>query len=152
MTAKRWIVDAFLAAAAIVFAYWGAVVMRAVISFGPIFFEEHSGGLGAVSGGFSESILVAIIGSLIANRLLAGVARRASGPVKTLHRAHSVTCVATLGCVAMLAVIAAVSLIPARPLILLFCLTSSLLALQFWFLSALLIALIRRRATALAVF
>ena len=149
-TSKRWIVDALLAAGAIVFAYWGAVVTRVVVTFGKLLFEEGAGGLGAVSAGFSELFVFAIVGALLANRLLARAARRSGGLVRRIHEAHSVSWMLTIGFVGLLAVFLAVGLSPPRPWIVTFCLATTLLALQFWLLSALLVAFIRQRATPMA--
>jgi hypothetical protein len=149
MTSRRWIADALLGAGAIVFAYWGAVVTRVVVIFGKLLFEEGAGGLGAVSAGFSEPIVFAIVGSLLANRLLAPAARRSGGLIKKLHRLHSLSWVATIACVGLLAILLAVRLEPARPFVAMFCLAAALLAVQFWLLAAFLGALIRHRATPL---
>ena len=43
MRGRRWILDALLAAGAIVFAYWGAVITWGVVSVGQMLFEDGSG-------------------------------------------------------------------------------------------------------------
>ena len=146
MRGRRWILDALLAAGAIVFAYWGAVITWGVVSVGQMLFEDGTGGLGAVSAGFTESIVLAILGSVIANRLLSGVATRSGGAMRRLHRAHSLTWLATIGYLAVAIVFAALSTVPGRLFVAMVCLAGSLLALQFWLLSLLLAAFIRRRA------
>jgi hypothetical protein len=54
--------------------------------------QSESGGLGAVSVGFSEGIgweLVALLPSIALNRVLARRARLEGGPIASLHRAQS---------------------------------------------------------------
>ena len=144
MTPNRWMVNALAALAAIAVAYYGATVTWGVVGLGEMMIDEGAGGLGAVSAGFTETILVAVIGCVVTNRLLAGFARRSGGLVRSLHRAHSITFLAAIVCVLLLVLILPISLLPPRLLTLMLLLAGILLAAQFWLLCGLLIAFLRR--------
>jgi hypothetical protein len=149
MTPNRWMVNALAALAAIAVAYYGAVVTWGVVGLGMMMIDEGAGGLGAVSAGFTDTILVSVFGCLVTNRLLAGFARRSGGLVRRLHRAHSFTFAAANVCVVLPVLILTISLLPPRLFTLILLIAGILLAAQFWLLCGLLIAFIRRPAASM---
>ena len=76
--------------------------------------EAGSGGLGAVSTGFTDIFPVALIASLALNVLLAKFARRAGGAASTLHRAHSIALACLLVYVVLLVLVLTFSLLPTQ--------------------------------------
>ena len=79
---------------------YGALVLW---SIGPIaweFADAGSGGIGAVSAGLFEGVVPVATGA-VANRVLAGWARRAGTLVQALHRAHSIVLLIVAGLVVL---------------------------------------------------
>jgi uncharacterized membrane protein HdeD (DUF308 family) len=109
------------------------------------FVQEGAGGIGAVSSGISEALLVALVACVVANRLLAGPARGSGGLVLRLHRAHSVTLVMGVAIVALLVLGLVLSLVPWITLTTAFLVIGILFGVQFLLFGAILIAFIWRR-------
>jgi hypothetical protein len=148
VTWHRWLLDALSGMGAVIAAYCGVVLMWGVASIGLDLVQHQTGGIGAVSGGLSEALLLGLIACVLLNRLLAKWARRLGGVVLTLHRAHTVTFAAGSVLLALLVLSLLTSLVPAITVIAGFLLVGTLLAVQFLLLSTILIAWIWRRRLA----
>jgi hypothetical protein len=144
-TIRRLLFDALLGIGAIISGYCGAAITWGVISTGLLLVQQNAGGIGAVSSGFSEALLLAPVACVVANRLLAAPARRSGGVVLTLHRAHSVTLVVGFAIVALLVVGLVLSPVPWIQLTTAFLLVGILFGVQFLLFGSLLIAFIWRR-------
>jgi hypothetical protein len=145
MTSYRWIMNAVAALAAVWFAYYGVIVLWTILSIASVLIEQRAGGLGAVSAGVSEDLLV-LIACFLANRLLARLVHRSGGVVWKLHRAHSITFLAAAVSLIVLILLAVMTRLSwPVPLTALFLLTGILFGVQFWLLSATLVAVMLRR-------
>jgi hypothetical protein len=150
MRLTRWIVDALSAVAALVFAYYGTVVVWTVFAFGHTMVSESSGGLGAVSGGMTDAFPIAMMATLALNLMLARFARRTGGLASKLHWAHSITLASILTCIVLVGLLLTISMMSGHLMAALFLLIGTLLGVQFWLLAVLLIAFIRRPAAPMA--
>ena len=144
MTSYRWIMNAVAALAAVWFAYYGVIVLWAILSIASVLIEQRAGGLGAVSAGVSEDLPV-LIACILANRLLARLAHRSGGIVWKLHRAHSIAFLAAAVSLMILILLLLISVVSWPALTAFFLLTGILFGVQFWLLSATLVAVMLRR-------
>ena len=116
-----------------------------VVSTGLSMMPRNTGaGVGAVSLGLFESLGPLVVGGL-ANRLLARLARRSGGLVPRLHRAHSVTLLATVALIALLVVVLLTSLAPLPVMLAASFLLGTLFAAQLLLFAALLAVFVRER-------
>jgi hypothetical protein len=143
MRVRNSMTDVVAGVAAVVFAYYGAVALWDVIASALEILPLSSGGLGAVSFGVVEGLLL-WLPSVLANRLLARPARRLGGLVRRLHRAHTITIVVS----SLLLVVEAAALmsnavaIPTYAVLAGVLLVGGLVALQFLLLAATLLAFV----------
>jgi hypothetical protein len=144
LTRSGQIVDILAGAGALLAAFLGCAIMWGVLRARISMFPPGTGGVGAVSVGFPETVL-RLIASVVVNRLLARPAHGSLGLVSRLHRAHSVTVVAVVVFPALLILILTVSIVPAMAVLTAFVLVGTLLAAQFLLLAALLVAFVRER-------
>jgi hypothetical protein len=81
VTRHGLVLDALSGIGAIICLCCGAAIMWGVLSTGLVLVKHNAGsvGIGAVSGGLSETLLLALVACVVANRLLAGSARRSGG-------------------------------------------------------------------------
>ena len=150
MTRHGLVLDALSGIGAIICGYFGAAIIWGVTSTGFFLVQNKAGGggIGAVSSGISVALPLALVACVVANRLLAGSARRSGGLVLRLHRAHSVTFVVAFAILASLMLGGVLSLIPWLTLITAVLLVGILFGVQFLLLAAILIAFIWRRRIA----
>lgn len=142
--------DALSGIGATISGYCGAAIIWGVTSSGFLLSQQNagSGGIGAVSGGLSAALLLALVACAVANRLLAVAARRSGGLVRRLHRTHSVTLVVGLVILVLLVVVLVMSLVPWSTVITAGLLVGMLFGVQFLLFGAILIALIWQRRIA----
>jgi hypothetical protein len=150
VTRHGLLLDAHSGIGAIISGYCGAAIIWGVTSTGFLLVQDKAGGggIGGVSSGISVALPLALVACVVANRLLAGSARRSGRLVLRLHRAHSVTFVVAFAILASLMLGGVLSLIPWLTLITAFLLVGILFGVQFLLLAAILIAFIWRRRIA----
>ena len=142
MRAYRSVVDVMAGVAAVLFGYYGAVVMWDVILTSVEMFQfRASGGVGAVSFGVTQALLL-WLPSVLANRLLARPASGLGGLFRTLHRAHSVSIVVAVLLLLGEALALSLSVVPVPAVVGAFLLLGILVALQFLLLAATLLAFV----------
>lgn len=140
-----WLIDALSGIGVAISALCGAALLWE-ISATSVYLLQHSPvNIGAVSVGLPEAVLVGLAACVLANRVLAGPARRSGGLLLALHRSHSGAFVLAIGLLALTILILFASVIPWTILIAAFVLIGVLFAVQFFLLAMALVVFIWRR-------
>ena len=88
MTLRSALGDVLAALVGLYAGYVAVVAIQSMIS--SLFTTELEGGVGAVSFGISEAVVVELAPAVVANRVLARWARQAGRATRNIHRAHTV--------------------------------------------------------------